>query len=128
MWGENGEPPECSIFYNYACLVMPHRDVAVVSLKSTAIKAAKSWNSHIRLKNRDTFAGLYELHVVEQKNQFGSWSTFMVKPKSWVDEDTYVMAEGIYNALRQERIEMDIRGLGQETEENPDAEGVKTPY
>ena len=52
----------------------------------------------------------------------------MVKPKSWVDEDTYVMAEGIYNALRQERIEMDIRGLGQETEENPDAEGVKTPY
>lgn len=70
-WGTNGEPPECTEFYNYPCLVYPTNEPIVVSLKVTGIKAGKIWNSTMRLRGADPFAGIYTIRAIPARNKTG---------------------------------------------------------
>lgn len=109
-------PPACTDFLNYASIILPSRELIAVSMKSTAIKVAKTWNSMMRIRNRDTFAGLYDLGTAIQKNAMNEWYTFTVTNSGWVDETAYKFAENMYSALRDEVLKVDTTGLGGEGE------------
>lgn len=102
-----GNSPACSLFYNYPSLILPKDGhigldlLVVASFKSSELKVARDWNALLRLRNADTFSGIYEFTTVEQKNDLGSWYTRVVKPAGWVSEQMYGFAKGAYDAVRE---------------------------
>src|SRR5580692_4302280 len=115
-FGEHGEAPECTNFFNYAALVVPKakgakigpESLAIVSLKSTGLKVARDWNSKMRLrvdsstrKQLPMFMGAYKLTSVEQKNDKGTWSTFKVDGAGTIsDAENAQTAEEAYYSVR----------------------------
>lgn len=113
---EKGHPPECDTLYNYPVLLGPKRELVVVSLKSTGIKVAKQWNSLISLREggADAFAGAYTLTSAGDTKKGNDFFTLSVSNAGWVDEETYLIAEKAYNALRGKKIEVDTTGQVEE--------------
>lgn len=122
-WGPSGEPPECNEFYNYPCLLHPSRDIVVVSLKSSGLKAAKAWNSLMRLRRADTFAGIYDIEVKQVTGkQQNAYFTYEVQNSpvndGWVDNDTFKFAEEMYQSIfegiKSGRAVVDIKDIAAE--------------
>lgn len=105
-WGAKGEPPECSEIYNYPCLIYAgpgeaSQELIFVSLKSTGVAAAKDWNSKIRLRRRDMFAGVYELSSfpdTAKGQSFFNWAVQNGNPP-WVDPVLFTFAEKQYKLV-----------------------------
>lgn len=88
----NNEPPECTLFHNYAALVIPDNGqvtldcLVIVSMKSTNLKLAKDWNSLMRLRQDENrqqlpmWRGIYELE--SQSRQAGKYSWYVAVPKN----------------------------------------------
>lgn len=99
--------PECDLFYNYAALAFADEApldpsaILVVSLKSTAIKVAKTWNSLMRLRNTDAFAGVYEFTSAEVKRDNQRWFTPVVKGAGFVSEEQYKLAQAMYQMVKE---------------------------
>ncbi len=132
MFSKDGEAPECNIFFNYAALVLPERGLpgadglVVFSLKSTGLKAAREWNSIIRLKNTDIFAGVYELTSTEQSNDIGHWYQPVIAPAGWVAQELYKMAKDAYLSVREVHarggLKFDTEDLGPGSAQGPEEE------
>jgi len=122
QWGEKGDPPACTLFYNYPALIMPTKELVIVSMKSAGAKIARAWNTLIKLRNQDTFAGVYQVATVAETADSHEFYNFSVKNAGWADEETYKFAEQVYNGLKGKSIQMDTTGL--ETE----AHGEKTAF
>lgn len=125
----DNEPPECNLLYNYASLVVINGKVnpqglVVKSFKSTDLKAAREWNSLIRLRQTDLFAGIYEFSAVEIKKDPYRWYQTVVKNTGWVSEEVYSAAQLAYRAVaelnRAGRLRHDVEDL------NPAAGGGET--
>ncbi len=108
-WGPGGEPPECTEFYNYPCLVYEGpgsktSELIIVSLKSTGIGAAKKWNSYMRMRGADMFAGVYELSSTPDTNKAGmsyfTWAVANGDP-AWVDVDLLKSGEKMYKTVSE---------------------------
>jgi hypothetical protein len=88
----NDSPPECTLFHNYAALVIPPSGVVsldclvIVSMKSTNLKLAKDWNSLMRLRQDENrqqlpmYRGIYELE--SQSRSEGKYSWYVAVPKN----------------------------------------------
>lgn len=67
--------------YNFYCILpdYPEQGILILSLSSSGVKFAKSWNRHIsyvRLSNNKIapfFSSIWQLETVKQKNDKGSW-------------------------------------------------------
>ena len=116
QWGPDGDPPECLKFYNYVSLVKPKNELAVISLKSKAIKVAKQWNSLIKLRNADTFAGVYKIVVVTDTGAGQEFYNIAVKNAGWTDASTYKLGESYFNALKGKTIAVDMEGAAHDEE------------
>jgi hypothetical protein len=137
QFGEKGEAPQCTNFFNYPALVVPAKGpvgpehLVVLSLKSTGLKAAKDWNSKMRLRmdkqTRRTlpmFRGLYRLSAVEQKNSAGQqWHGVRVENAGEVSAENAAIARDAYESVRDlyrsGRLQVDTAGL-QEREPGAD--------
>jgi hypothetical protein len=122
-WGANGEPPACTELYNFPALIKLEREpyeFAVISLKSTAIKAAKSLNSMIKLRKKDAFAGLYLLQAVPDHKQGQDFWGHTISNAGWVTPVEYEYAQQQYEALAPKvktgEITIDHRGMGNDDE------------
>lgn len=105
MFHDN-EPPECNHLYNYASLVVTDGSVnpaglVVKSFKSTDLKAAREWNSLIRLRQTDLFAGIYEFSSIEVKKDPYRWYQTVVKNVGWVSETVYEASKLAYQAVAE---------------------------
>ena len=104
-WGPNGEPPECTEFYNYPSLIMPARELIVISLKVTALKAGREWNALMRMRGADMFAGLYDIRSAAARNKAGqTYYTYVItngNPNPWADKETYQYAEQVFNQVSE---------------------------
>ncbi len=124
------DAPECSLFYNYAAIVLPKGNrqpgmdsLIVVSFKSTSLKVARDWNALMRLRNVDSFAGIYEFTSAEQSNSAGqTWYTPVVKNAGWVPENVYQVAEAMYDSVK----ETQAAGRLNVEQEHPEAEHGKS--
>ncbi len=103
-WGNDGQPPECTEFYNYPCLIYPTNELAVVSLKVTGIKAGREWNTIMRVRGADAFAGLYEIKAVPAQNKTGqTYFTYQItnapEEGGWVPAEQFKKNEALYHEL-----------------------------
>ncbi len=114
-WGPNGEKPECTLLYNYPCALLPSWELIVVSMKVTSLKAARQWNTLMRLKVKSPArAGVHELRAVETKNNYGTYFVFNVKPSRWVNESEFAQATEIFNSIQEQQIRPSEVGLAEE--------------
>jgi len=126
---KDGEPPECTQFMNYAALVLPKAGkrvemdaLLVASFKSTGLKIAREWNSLIRIKNLDIFAGIYTLTSTEANNASGqSWYQPTVAPAGLVSREMYEFAKEAYQGVRERsNLDFDVTDLQEEGREPGD--------
>jgi hypothetical protein len=84
QWIDN-EPPECSLYHNYAAIVIPPSGIVsmdclvIASMKSTNLKLAKDWNSLMRLRVDEAgfqlpmWRGVYTLESEHRSEKKYSW-------------------------------------------------------
>lgn len=128
-WGANGEPPECTEFFNYPCFVVGQdgrfaaSSLVVVSLKSTGIKAARGWNSMMRIRKSDMFSGIWRLSSYGTQNAakqpYYAWKVDASPINgSWLDKENYIAAgiqyEGVYEGIRSGTMKVDTSELNEE--------------
>jgi hypothetical protein len=121
QFGQGGEPPECSIFYNYAALAFSNgritgiENMIVVSLKSTGLKVARDWNALIRLRRADIFAGVYEFTSTTTRKDPYTWQTPIIQPTGWIDQASLIFAQEAYKAVaelhKQGRLRHDVEDI-----------------
>ena len=122
QFGEDGSRPSCTIFHNYAALALPktgapHLDALLaVSLKSTGLKVSKDWLALMRIRNMDTFSGIYEFTSVEKTSKVGRWFQPVIKQSGWVSQEVYEFARDAYAMTRsfqsEGKLGVDVSDLG----------------
>jgi hypothetical protein len=136
-WGPNGEPPDCTEFYNFPALILLDdgpAEFGVLSLKSTGIKAAKELNSMIRFRKKDAFAGIYRAQTVPDRKQDQDFFNITISNSGWVTPEQYSFAESQYEAIfpavKRGEATLDVEGLAGEISQSDqqfaarDAEGA----
>lgn len=109
-WGPKGEPPECSEFFNYPCLIyrgegkLTTDEIIIVSMKTTGLKAGRTLNSMMRIRQKASYAGVYLINSVPDTNKAGinyyTWEAHNGTPP-WVDKDIYDRAERQYKIVAE---------------------------
>lgn len=123
QWGRDGEPPECSLLYNYASLVIKDGYVSpsqlvVKSFKSSDLGAARDWNSLMRLRGTDAYAGIYEFVAIEAKTDKFTWFKTTVQNAGFVSKESFEAAKMVYEMVAamnaQGRLRHDVEDIGSE--------------
>lgn len=106
QWGPNGETPIATKFYDFIIMLLPAREMIVLSLKSTGLKTAKQLNALVKMRNAPIFAGKYVVTTAMAKNQKGTFAVYQVKNAGWVDRGLYGYASMAYESLRDKIIDV----------------------
>jgi len=73
---------------------------AVLSMTSTKLKISRQLNSLIRLRGEDSWALVFELGAVQQKNDKGTFYNFSVKPMGYANKSVFMEGEKLYTMLQ----------------------------
>lgn len=112
QFSADGGSPACNLFYNYPVLILPNRELAVLSLKSSSLKIAKRWNSRMKLLgDKPMYAGVYEIRILEQSNQKGTFFSPVINFRRFVDEGEFDFASQTYASLKGKKIATDETDL-----------------
>lgn len=89
---------------NHFCLVVDPTNLkvlgeVVIPMTSTKLKISRTWNSMIRMRGGDRFAGTWTLSTKKEKNDKGTYYNFAVVPGPWVNEALYNRAKETYEAV-----------------------------
>ena len=128
-WGPKGEPPACSELFNYPCLLhsseligdRPNPELVVVSFKSTGLAKAKFWNSLIRQRGADIFAGLFKLSVVPERKKNNDYFNIEIDnaEERWVTKENHKYGESqysmIHDGLARGTVRVDTDGIAEES-------------
>jgi len=122
---EDGKRPRCNQFYNFAALIARNHnastDIVIVALKSSGLKIAKNWLWMMKQRRTHAYAGCYDIHSVEAKNEKGAWYVPVIENAEWVSKDTVEIARQAYAAIselqREGRLRADVEDLQPSTEE-----------
>ncbi len=112
-----GKAPVCNLFYNFPSLILPSQELIAASFKSTGLKAGKNWLSRMALLKKPAYAGVYQLRVVEQANQKGTFFAPVVSFKRWTTFEELQLAQSQFAALRGKTIRTDD-AVEEEQDEN----------
>lgn len=117
----DGKAPLCNVFFNYPALVLPSQDLTIVSLKSSALKVARQWNSRMQMLAGDKpmFAAVYSISSVTQKSSKGEFFGPVIKFKRFTTAEEFEYAKAIFASLQGKTIKTDETGLGEEEEPAP---------
>ena len=103
---------------NHFCLVVDEAlrvlGEVVVPMTSTKLKVSRTWNSMIRMRGGDRFAGTWVLTTKKEKNEKGTYYNFAVAPGPWVNEALFNRAKETYEAV--------VSGAKDVDRSEPDAE------
>jgi hypothetical protein len=96
----NNGKPDCTLFFNYPVLLWPQPQLLLFRLKSSALKAAKNWNTLMNLKRpQPMFSGVYEITVVSQSGRKGTYFVPAMKFTRWVNERELHYASSSFRAM-----------------------------
>jgi hypothetical protein len=113
-FSEDGDVPECSLFMNFACLLMPSKQLIAVSFKSSGLKAARAWISRMKYTDKPIFSQVYAISTVEKKGAKGEYFVPTIRFDNWVqDVETYKFAEAAYNSIKGKNIKTDEPEAGE---------------
>lgn len=102
MGQEKPEEWEAVLTHQHFCLIKDGDtwEEAVISMAKSKLKVSKNFNSLIRINGGDRFSRRYKLVGARAENKNGQeFYTLMVGNAGFVDEATYVKAEGIYELI-----------------------------
>jgi hypothetical protein len=125
QFGPNGEQPIATKFYDFVVALLdgdniPSIDSLIaISMKKSAIKAAKKLNGLVRLRNAPVFAGTYTVNAVMLKNTKGTFAGFDFNNDGWVTKDQFAALTEIYEALKNKNIVIDREPGSDDADEFP---------
>jgi hypothetical protein len=138
MRNEQGKSvkPRCTEIMSYAVLVMPKNaepakvwaafprleSISMIGFKSTSIGSAKTWNTLLKLRNRDWFAGVYLLTSVAQSDGKNSWYIPKVENAGWQSEEGYKACLPCYESIK-DMFSSGRARVDEFTEREPGADG-----
>jgi hypothetical protein len=124
QFGPGGEPPVATKFYDFIVLMLPFNkdnpmdSVIGISFKGTQLKVARQLNGLIKIKNAPLYAGRYLITSCDEKNAKGEFKNYTIKQNGFVeDEQLYVMAKGMYDALQKVNVTIDMDDVEHEAQE-----------
>lgn len=90
----------------------------VMSMSKTKLKVSRKWNSLIRMTDMDSFARVYEVSGISEKNANNQdFFNFSVVQKGFSGEGVYKVAEKLYEAIKagqrqvnRDTVEEDLSG------------------
>jgi hypothetical protein len=114
---EEGRPvkPIATKFYDFIILMLKTRELAVLSLKGTGLKAAKELNGLMMIKQGPSFLGKYSVTSSVETNSKGTFGVYRIKNMGNVEEEDYKLAESIFENVKDKRL--DIERESEETED-----------
>lgn len=120
QFGPNGEKPIATMFYDYLVLILngldptsPVENVLALSLKSSAIKAAKHLNMLITQRGQKLLCkGVYEVrtgHETDKKSQ-GVYAVYKFKNAGWLKPDSALekLAIEMFEAWKERDVKIDV--------------------
>jgi len=123
-FGEHGEKPVATKFYDYVILLMPFSEdplasMVALSFKSTGLKIARQLNALIKLRSAPVYAGIYRLTSVDTQNSKGKFAIFNVSNAGWItDQKLYGQLSVLSENIQNKTIEID-REPGEDDEFPP---------
>lgn len=87
-------------FHYVVCINKNMKDLALWSLKSTAVKIAKRLNSLIKIKEVPAYACNYKLGTIFNEGDDGDWHSPTVNQDGFVEEKQYVAANEMYENFK----------------------------
>lgn len=78
----------------------PHVEEIVMSLSRTKMKAGRKLNTMVQTGGGDRFSRAYQLSVVQDTNDKGSFYNWQVKQLGFVPKHLFELAEKVYEAVR----------------------------
>jgi hypothetical protein len=109
-----GFPSACTEFKNIVSIVAEDRNMIVASFKSTGLSTAKAWLTRMKMMNKPSYVGVYELNLVATKNSKGEFFVPTVAFKRWVNEDEFNYAANEYSGLKGKKIVVDEEDHGEQ--------------
>lgn len=106
-FGPKGEKPIATKFLDFVCWLPDTRETVAVSFKGSGLKAARQLNSLIALRALPSFATVFTLTPVDEKNALGEYAAFAVRQVGNVDEPTYRQCEQLYDAFKDRKLAAD---------------------
>lgn len=101
------DKPEGQQIYDWAVLLVVDGNInplpIVLSFRSTSFGAGKSLNGFVKVR-KPAFAGLYNLSVVPDKNEKGSFGKFLVQPAGAPAAEHTSYAEMVYESIKGQKI------------------------
>jgi hypothetical protein len=126
-------PPIATMFYDYVILLLPTLEPVALSLKSTGLKAARTLNGLIKLRNAPLYAGRYTLGVGMETNTKGTYGVFTIDNSKvvdaqasmpgWPSKDVYDQAKAAYLSLKGKVINVEREADDPATDFDPTTMG-----
>lgn len=123
---KNDTRPDCDTFLDIMCL-LPNGKWAVLSNKSSNIKVTRQFLSKVRMSGQDMFAKTLVLETVSKTEKGNQFYGLTLTRGMFVPESLYHAAETAFTQLHDQGIEVDTRGMSEETVEedtNFDTKGM----
>lgn len=104
--GPEGErlKPVATKFYDFLVVLLPSKEMAALSFKSTGLKVAKELNSLIKLRGTALYTGKYELSSATETNAAGTYGVYRVKNAGWVDNETFQWAKAAFETMKDKEV------------------------
>lgn len=104
-FGEDGEKPIATQFYDYIIVLWPSKVLVALSMKSASLKVARSLNGLVAIRNADLYAGKYTVQAAMEKNAKGTFAQYVVQNAGWVDTpENLKYLKGLFNGLKDKRL------------------------
>jgi len=112
LFGQGGEKPVATKFYDFIVMLLPSREMIALSFKSTGLKVAKQLNGLITFRgNVKLFAGKYTITSMLTRNAQGRYAIYKVANAGWIDDaETYNFAKAAFEAFRHKEVVIDRNG------------------
>lgn len=136
-FGANGEKPKATLFHEWICVALDRGfELFALSMKTSALKAAKVLNTRVQMDRAGvldtatgqlvkypTFARVWTVQVVEQKNPKGTFGNYVLKPVALHDEALLGIMQSIYRTVKQQNVTVEMG-----TETGGDGNGEDAPF
>jgi hypothetical protein len=131
-FGESGEPPIATKFYDFLIALLPLAEnpiesVVALSFKSAMLKIGKQLNMLMVTRNKPPYAGVYTLSSVMTQNAKGTFAIYQVKNNGWVgDAGLYQALKNLHDSFQSLNVTIDrpeARGADGDTSFDPAAMG-----
>ncbi len=99
------ERPQATVFYDYFLMLVPSLELAALSLKQyEGHRLAQRLNSLMKLRFGPPFTQLYELDVIVETNDKGTFGVYTVKNAGAVSEEVLKLSEGSFNEFKDKPV------------------------